>query len=284
MRRTIIAHTCLPFLMRTGIWNHLCLNVCDYMWSTCDGIYPQSAAVMVELYEIYFSQICCWQNVFLIMTNRAMDSSLSLLLPYGNSSTCTSCKRRWRVGGLWAEDDQVAWRGQHPEEAQGSYELAPAWVKRANRIYSLINTCPMTNAVFKKQNKQKKTSHFRNSYTFTAQKCRLRWLKMLYFEQVKMGWISWLMFMINPRKNNSASLHLTAYNQLWHIPPGSLVELELMLHDQVSDKRTYVLTRRPLLPQRLAYFSQVLMSSWGLMTSDLTIRILCQSSTIRWQP
>lgn len=44
------------------------------------------------------------------------------------------------------------------------------------------------------------------------------------------------------------------------------------------------LTRRPLLPQRLAYFNQVLMSSWGLMTSDLTIRILCQSSTMRWQP
>lgn len=196
MRRTIIAHTCLPFLMRSGIWNHLCLNVCDYMWSTCDGIYPQSAAVMVELYEIYFSQSCCWQNVFLIMTNRAMDSSLSLLLPCGNSSTCTSCKRRWRVGGLWAEDDQVAWRGQHPEEAQGSYELAPAWVKRANRIYSLINTCPMTNAVFKKQNKQKKTaileiailSQHKNAASGDWRCCTSSKSKWVEFH----GWCSWL--------------------------------------------------------------------------------------------
>lgn len=155
MRSSIYAHTCLPFLMRSGIWNHTCLNVCDYVWSTlcvhhanrtqvsqADGVYPQTAAVTLELYEIYFSQICCWQTVFLIMTNRAMDSSLSLLLPCGNSSTCTSCKRRWRVGGLWAVDDQAAWRGQHPEEARGSYEPAPAWVKRANRTYSSINTSP----------------------------------------------------------------------------------------------------------------------------------------------
>lgn len=83
------------------------------------------------------------------------------------------------------------------------------------------------------------------------------------------------MFMTNPRKYSSA------FNQLIHFPSGSRVELEVMLHDQASDRGTSVLTRRPLLPQRLAYFSQVLMSSWGLMTSDLTIRILCQSSTIR---
>lgn len=43
-------------------------------------------------------------------------------------------------------------------------------------------------------------------------------------------------------------------------------------------------TSRPLFPQRLAYLSHVLMSSWGLMTNDRTIRILCQSSTMRWQP
>lgn len=29
-------------------------------------------------------------------------------------------------------DDRAAWRGQHPEEAQGSYEPVPEWVKRAN--------------------------------------------------------------------------------------------------------------------------------------------------------
>lgn len=214
-----------------------------------------------------------------------MDWSLSLFLPCGNSSTCTSCKRRWRVGGLWAEGDQAAWRGQHPAKEQGSCEPAPARVKRASRIHSLINTSPrLLHAIHWLKNKKTENSHFANVCTFTSQNWSLRWLKMLIFEQAETGWISWLMFMINPRKKSSASLHLTMFNQLWHIPSGTLMELELMLHDGVSDEGTYVLTRRPLLPQRLAYFSQVLMSSWGLMTRDLTIKILCQSSTMRWQP
>lgn len=141
-----------------------------------------------------------------------MDSSLSLLLPCGNSSTCTSCKRRWRVGGLWAVDDQAAWRGQHPEEARGSYEPAPAWVKRANRTYSSINTSPRLLHGIRWL--KKKLLYC----TFTAQKCSLGWLKMLwYFQRVQMGWISWLMFMINPRKNSSASLHLT-FNQHMYWP------------------------------------------------------------------
>lgn len=36
------------------------------------------------------------------------------------------------MGGLWAVDDPTALRGQHPEEAQGSYEPVPEWVKRVN--------------------------------------------------------------------------------------------------------------------------------------------------------
>lgn len=87
------------------------------------------------------------------MSIRAKGSSLSLHLPCGNSSTCTSCKRRWRVGGLWAVDDQAAWRGQHPVEAPGSYGPVPAWVKRANKMYSLIRTSPrlcMLNVCWKK--------------------------------------------------------------------------------------------------------------------------------------
>jgi len=61
------------------------------------------------------------------------------------------------------------------------------------------------------------------------------------------------------------------------------------LHNEFSSKLvigydTVVLTSLPLFPQRLAYFNHVLMSSCGLMTRERTIKILCQSSTIRWQP
>lgn len=215
-----------------------------------------------------------------------MDSSWSLFLPCGNSSTCTSCKRRWRVGGLWAEGDQAAWRGQHPAKEQGSCEPAPAWVKRASRIHSLISTSPRLLHVIRwfKNKKNRKQPFCKCLYFHFAKLKPPVTEDAVIFEQAEMGWISWLMFMINPRKHSSASFHLTMFNQLWHIPSGTLMELELMLHDRVSDEGTYVLTRRPLLPQRLAYFSQVLMSSWGLMTRDLTIKILCQSSTIRWQP
>lgn len=34
MRSTVNAHSCLPFLIRSRIWNHTCLTVCDYVWST----------------------------------------------------------------------------------------------------------------------------------------------------------------------------------------------------------------------------------------------------------
>lgn len=61
-----------------------------------------------------------------------------LLLPCGHSSTCTSYKRRWRAGGLWAAGDQVAWRGRHPEGAPGSYGPVPGGMKRATEVHSLI--------------------------------------------------------------------------------------------------------------------------------------------------
>lgn len=42
-----------------------------------------------------------------------------------------------------------------------------------------------------------------------------------------MGRTSWLMFMINPRKKSSASVHLTTFHQLWHTV--FLRELEFLL-------------------------------------------------------
>ncbi len=34
------------------------------------------------------------------------------------------------MGGLWAAGDQVAWKGQHPEGAPGSYGPVPGGMKR----------------------------------------------------------------------------------------------------------------------------------------------------------
>lgn len=52
------------------------------------------------------------------------------------------------MGGLWAVDDQAAWRGQHPEEAQGSYEPVPAMGEESKQNLQLNKHKPKAFACY----------------------------------------------------------------------------------------------------------------------------------------
>lgn len=57
--------------------------------------------------------------------NKPKEILIRFHVPYVYSSTCTSCKRMSRVGGLWAEAGPAVWTGQHRGAGPKSCEPEP---------------------------------------------------------------------------------------------------------------------------------------------------------------